>query len=144
MSNITFLNCPFCGSDNPIIQHVEPHKHLFVDLPDHEGSYTIECRGCNLGFIEATKEEAIAAWNRRAPEAGATSGELCGNALTWTKVADRLPDSETTVMLFDPGASESVWSGYLDGEIWRYVDAMPATPTHWSEMPAGPQEVDTK
>lgn len=58
--------------------------------------------------------------------------------LTWKPVAEP-PDSDTTVLLFDPAASEPVWLGYLDGETWRYVDGMPATPTHWSEMPGGPK-----
>ena len=54
--------------------------------------------------------------------------------LTWTPVAEP-PNSDTTVLLFDPAASESVWPGYMDGEMWRYADGMPAAPTHWSEMP---------
>ena len=58
-------------------------------------------------------------------------------ALTWKPVAEP-PDSDTTVLLFDPAASEPVWLGYLDGEIWRFVDGIPATPTHWGEVPKGP------
>lgn len=58
--------------------------------------------------------------------------------LTWKPVAEP-PDSDTTVLLFDSAASEPVWLGYLDGEIWRFVDGMPATPTHWSEVPGGPK-----
>lgn len=57
--------------------------------------------------------------------------------LTW-KPASELPDSDTTVHLFDPTASEPVWPGYHNGERWLYVDGMPATPTHYSEMPGGP------
>ena len=72
-------------------------------------------------------------------ERSAPTGEPCGNALTWTKVADRLPDSDTTVMLFDKEASEPVWPGYLDGDMCRYVDGMPAQPTHWADLPEGPE-----
>lgn len=57
--------------------------------------------------------------------------------LTWKPVVEP-PDSDTTVLLFDPAASEPVWLGYLDGEIWRYVDGMPASPTHYADLPKGP------
>jgi hypothetical protein len=58
--------------------------------------------------------------------------------LTWKPVAEP-PDHDTTVLLFDPAASEPVWLGYLDGDAWRFVDGMPATPTHWASLPGGPK-----
>jgi hypothetical protein len=58
-------------------------------------------------------------------------------SLTWHPVATP-PDSDTTVLLFDPAASEPVWLGYLDGDDWRFVDGMPAAPTHWTDIPKGP------
>lgn len=58
--------------------------------------------------------------------------------LTWKPVAEP-PDSDTTVLLFDPAASEPVWPGYLDGDVWRTAEGMPAAPTLWSEMPGGPK-----
>jgi len=58
--------------------------------------------------------------------------------LTWRPVAEP-PDSDTTVLLFDPAASEPVWPGYFDGDVWRTAEGMPATPTLWSEMPGGPK-----
>lgn len=57
----------------------------------------------------------------------------------WIPVVEQLPDSDTTVMLFDATASEPVWLGYFDGERWRYVDGIPSFPTHWAEIPSGPQ-----
>jgi len=36
---------------------------------------------------------------------------------------------------------DDVWTGYRDGDIWRYVDAMPITAervTHWMPMPPHP------
>ena len=38
--------------------------------------------------------------------------------LTWKPVAEK-PDSDISVLLFDPAASEPVWPGYLDGETRR-------------------------
>jgi hypothetical protein len=48
------------------------------------------------------------------------------------------PDSDTTVLLFDPAASEPVWLGYLDGDTWRFIDGMTAAPTHYCDIPKGP------
>jgi hypothetical protein len=59
--------------------------------------------------------------------------------LTWKPVAEK-PDSDTTVLLFDPAASEPVWLGYLDGDTWRFIDGMSAAPTHWAPLPGGPNE----
>jgi hypothetical protein len=58
-------------------------------------------------------------------------------ALTWTPVAEP-PDSDATVLLFDPAASEPVWPGYPDGDVWRTAEGMPALPTHWTDLPKGP------
>lgn len=57
--------------------------------------------------------------------------------LVWTDAA-QLPDVDVTFQLYDPAASEPVWPGYYDGEQWRYADGMPATPTHYADMPRGP------
>lgn len=59
--------------------------------------------------------------------------------ITWHPVAER-PDSDTTVLLFDPAASEPVWPGYLDSDRWRTAEGMLAAPTFWAEMPGGPKE----
>ena len=64
--------CPFCGGA-PFTHHIEPHQHdISLNgvqlLPDHEGSYTIECAGCGLGIIDDTLEAVTATWNRRTPD----------------------------------------------------------------------------
>lgn len=61
------LPCPFCAA-TPLMQEHEPHSHsIGLGLPDHPGSFTIECPtdGC-CGMIASAKAEAVAAWNRRA------------------------------------------------------------------------------
>ena len=68
--------CPFCGKDEPLINHIEPHPHPISGLPDFGGSVTIECRGCDMGFIKATEAEAIAAWNARSEQVGVPTGDL--------------------------------------------------------------------
>jgi hypothetical protein len=57
----------------------------------------------------------------------------------WTPVADHLSDADTTVMIFDPTANDSVWLGYFDGGTWRNSDGWPASPTHWMDIPEGPK-----
>jgi hypothetical protein len=58
---------------------------------------------------------------------------------TWIDAAIALPDADTLVLL--ALNDDDVWPGYLDGDIWRYVDAMPITServTHWMHLPTGP------
>lgn len=57
----------------------------------------------------------------------------------WHAVADVMPDSEITVLLFDPNGSEPIWLGYKDKDGWFYIDGHRATPTHWADMPHGPK-----
>ena len=72
---LKLLPCPFCGAE-AMIDHHEPHSHsealqrLIPGIPDHPGSYTIECcgKGCNTGQIADTEAEIVAMWNTRATE----------------------------------------------------------------------------
>lgn len=61
--------------------------------------------------------------------------------LTWIPVSERLPDSDITVLLFRAAADEPVWLGFHDGSDnrWYYIDGSLSIPTHWAEMPEGPQ-----
>jgi hypothetical protein len=59
--------------------------------------------------------------------------------LAWTDAAAALPDDDTLVLL--ALNDNDVWPGYRDGDIWRYVDAMPIISErvmHWMLMPAVP------
>lgn len=58
--------------------------------------------------------------------------------LTWHPASQR-PDSDMTVLLFEPGADEPSFLGYHNGEAWCDSDSFRAKPTHWAEMPKGPQ-----
>jgi len=61
------------------------------------------------------------------------------SAYPWKPVAEGLPDDETLVLI--ALNDDDVWTGYRDGDIWRYVDAMPITAervTHWMPMPPHP------
>lgn len=59
--------------------------------------------------------------------------------LDWIDTAAALPDDDTLVLL--ALNDDDVWPGYRDGDIWRYVDAMPITAervTHWMKLPPAP------
>lgn len=56
----------------------------------------------------------------------------------WIPVAERLPDDEQCVLIaMEDG---EVWTGFVDGDQWRYVSADPvgSKVTHWAEFPAPP------
>lgn len=62
--------CPFCGG-SPVGYAIEPHIHKFATfMPDHPGSYVIECGACGIGIIQDAKQQAETIWNRRAAEGG--------------------------------------------------------------------------
>ncbi len=60
------LPCPFCGGE-PVDYEIEAHKHHFATwMPDHPGSWWIECMICDIHMGKPTRDEVVAAWNRRA------------------------------------------------------------------------------
>ncbi len=57
----------------------------------------------------------------------------------WTDAAAALPDDDTLVLIVLNG--DDTWTGYRDGDTWRYPDAMPITKesvTQWMRMPPAP------
>jgi hypothetical protein len=57
----------------------------------------------------------------------------------WTPVVAGLPDDDTLVLI--ALNDDDVWTGFRDGDIWRYADGMPITKervTDWMHMPAHP------
>ena len=60
------------------------------------------------------------------------------NATDWISVNDNLPDDDVCVLIaMDDG---EVWTGYMDGDEWRYVsgDSMESKVTHWMHVPKHP------
>lgn len=59
--------------------------------------------------------------------------------IQWHDAKRDLPDSDSTVLII-PGGEVEAWTGYLDGEQWRYVDGMPCSSViWWADIPEGPQ-----
>jgi len=73
MSDIQLLPCAHCGCE-PMLEKHPAHSHsaalqaLVPGLPDHPGSWTIECptSGC-VALIGDACADVITAWNRREP-----------------------------------------------------------------------------
>ena len=59
-------SCPFCGGE-AVLNVVEPHIHIFAEMPDYHGGAFIECSKCTCAMSGETAEEVIKAWNTRTP-----------------------------------------------------------------------------
>lgn len=60
--------------------------------------------------------------------------------IEWFKADEKLPDSDTTVLVIEAGEVE-VWPGYLDGDVWRNADGFPLPAVlFWAPMPEGPMQ----
>lgn len=56
----------------------------------------------------------------------------------WIAVADEIPDSDITVLVYAPAQTDPVWLGYHDGDVWLSVDGTPIDVTHWADLPEPP------
>lgn len=57
----------------------------------------------------------------------------------WHSYESTAPDSDESVLLhLEDG---EVWTGYLDGDTWRYVsgDRIEANVVHWAHFPQPPE-----
>lgn len=62
------------------------------------------------------------------------------NGNEWIPVTQGLPDSEITVMTFEPDSVEPIWPGYHDGTEWQDIyGAGRLNVTHWMPFPDPPQ-----
>jgi len=69
MDDKLLLPCPFCGGEADI---EEISGNPFTNEPY---TWAVGCKDCNIGWYKETKEDAIAAWNRRADVAPVVRGE---------------------------------------------------------------------
>lgn len=76
MTDTQALPCPHCDTA-PVETAIPAHSHSawlkkrIPSLPDHPGSFTIECPLCGAGMIDETRDAVLARWNRRGRTASA-------------------------------------------------------------------------
>lgn len=61
----------------------------------------------------------------------------------WHKTSpDELPDADTTVLIIESGEVDASL-GFLDGDVWRSLEAWPLAqaPLYWAYAPCGPNHV---
>lgn len=121
------LNCPFCG---------HPGEHHYANGAEKVGCFNPACpmKAKASSRCEGT---ATANWNTREPSAYV--------APAWIPAAERIPDSDITVIIFAPDADPPVYMGYYDdeNEFWRIIDGSPVNVTHWQNLPAEPEAPKT-
>lgn len=61
--------------------------------------------------------------------------------MTWHKVADAMPDDDTTVLM--AWSNGDVCMGYHQGKMWWHESGCPLRDgmvTHWADVPAHPED----
>ena len=107
MDDKLLLPCPFCGGEADI---EEISGNPFTDEPY---TWAVGCKDCNIGWYKETKEDAIAAWNRRVQP-------VSGNPITDNKPitnADRIrsmTDEELAQFLGDEPPYFATYKQYID------------------------------
>ena len=138
MDKIELKPCPFCGGEAYIFETPTYHTRSHP--------YSIRCNLCDLFFgwdadrgkcggLYETREEAAAAWNRRADDTG------------WIPVTESLPGYGEMVLCYI-----SAWSGSffgillpdeIEGNKWIVLPSgfgPTEEVTHWRPLPAPPVE----
>lgn len=56
----------------------------------------------------------------------------------WYETSQKLPDDETSVLIFGPGLDTC--EGFLEADTWHLANGVPieGAVSHWAEMPMGP------
>jgi len=129
---------PWCSS------HRDTGFSPFVHYYESGCYFRVRCPVCpQIGPSGNAETEAVAAWNRRTPDADHQAamqrdGERVG---AWQPIETALRDGAFVLLSFPEGAPY-VSVGWWDASGWRIVEADPETsfcdPTHWMPLPATP------
>ena len=121
----TLKPCPFCGE----MENMKPWTTRFnMDT----GMQTDWMCGCKCGIqthnLYQTKEDAIEAWNTRAPSA------------RWVSVDERLPDIHEVVLTYAEGRIEPDYCTTAGKFTSEYPVCDYAPITHWMPLPQPPAD----
>lgn len=126
MSN-ELMPCPFCGQ-SPLLTEHPAHSHgLQVGdwkMPDHPGSWTIECQACSCGMIDADRAAVVAMWNRRAASVPAvTCNTATDNSARYNR-AEELQLRLLQVVDLASHLATDAFEGSLDDPLESFVEAI--------------------
>ncbi len=148
--------------ENPVCTCPSGDGSLRWPCPVHPGSSPVIPDGYVMVPVEPTKEildefdsiidygaeDSVDAWHRllaAAPQSpGSEPATVPGK---WIPVSERMPELDTRVLLYFSDYSGHIEDGCIgdegDGPYHYFFDgdSLSHEPTHWMQLPAGPQEV---
>lgn len=131
-----------------VLAALQKVARIRLDLNDFDG----DRRGIADCLCDA-EEALIEVVNRRAAMLAAAPQSPGSEPATvpgkWIPVSERMPDREVDVQVYCPDKKEQMVAylerneleGYFRFATWRTGDGIYCQPTHWMQLPAGPQEV---
>ncbi len=135
--------CPFCGAA-PLLQEHPAHAHSLAvegfQMPDHPGSWTLECAACECGMIHATKDGLLAAWNHRAGQPGSGEADERAAFENWYSENGKYPNSVRR----GPNAGYQLAQAHSAWDVWQARAALapqpPAAGDTWLPIETAPKD----
>jgi len=117
---------------------IEPSAEILTLHEPTSDQDEIETRIALRQITTSTWEATLQPKHKPSPEA--VKAALSSVVLVdWKKVADQMPDSDETVLVYGPTLDPDVWLGYHDGECWRDVAGEKLEPVlAWAPLPEPP------
>lgn len=114
----TLKSCPFCGATN---------LHVFIDTEDGNESHGIQCAGCWMSSSEkGSKDEATAAWNRRAAIQQAAGAVPEGCRIVPMEPSKAMLDRAAAFALNVSLGGSYGWTDYMRDLYARMLSAVPS------------------